>query len=458
MSGQDSGSATPGSKDAGSGVKQTGGGPRQAFRPFDAACLIVGIIVGAGLYETAPSIASSVDTPIKLMLLWFAGGLISLGGALCYTELATAYPRSGGDIVYLNKAYGRWAGFLFAWMQLTIVHPGDIAAMSFVFARYGKQIGWISATGLSDAHLASIAVLALSLINLYGLTLARRAQNGLTIAKLIGLLTLIVVGLLTPSAANNVEALPEQGFPLGVAMVLVLFCYGGWNEMAFIAAEVKQPERNIWRAMVSGMALVCSIYLLANVAFVMALGHEGVAQSSAVAVDVVAARFPTVAPQAVSLLIAVSALGAINGQILTGSRVSYSAGTEYRMFRQLGAWNEQRQVPVVAYCVQMTITLLLINLLAEFTDTLLYMAASVYTFYFFSSLAVIVLRRQDPETPRPYRVLGYPITVLLFAAVCLFMIYSAVTYRPLIAGISLCVMAIGGVAYFLQRESSSREH
>jgi APA family basic amino acid/polyamine antiporter len=429
--------------------------PQPSFRVFDATCLIVGIIIGAGLYETAPQIASSVSRPSNVLWLWVLGGLISLSGALCYTELATAYPRDGGDIVYLRRAYGRWAGFLFGWMQLSIVRPGDIAAMAFVFARYIKAV--MPSSDLTSAQWASLAVGLFTLINLWGVDRARWTQNVMTVLKLAGLILIIAVGLMGPVENGPNEPLWEgEGMPIGVALVLVLFCYGGWNEMAYVAAEVHDPQRNIVRAMLSGMSAVIGLYLLANFAFLHMLGHGGVARSEHVAVDVLAERMPQLAEIGVALLVAFSALGSLNGQILTGARVSYSAGDQYRFFRWLGGWNTRRQTPVQALLLQMVISLALINALAGFADTLLYTALSVYTFYFFSSLSVIVLRYREPQTARPYRVPGYPWTILVFMAACLFMMRSAYLYRPLIAGISLVILIAGLPLYFLSSRTAAR--
>ncbi len=432
-------------------------GPTPSFRLFDITCLIVGIIVGAGIYETAPLIASSVRQPGGVLLLWLIGGLVSLLGALCYAELASAYPRDGGDMIYLSRAYGRWAGFLFGWMQVVIVRPGDIAAMAFVFATYTRRIlpanAWV---GLRPAHLASLAVISFTIINLTGVRQAKRTQNLMTLLKLGGLATVVLIGLAGPVEGTSREPLIEPGFPIGVALVLVLFCYGGWNEIAYIAAEIQNPQQNIRRALVGGLGLVTALYLLTNLAFLVALGHARMAASSAVAVDVVAGRLPHLATVGVGGLIAFSALGALNGQILTGARLAYSAGTEHRLFRLFGSWDEQRQTPRRALVWQAAVTLVLINLLGSFDDTVIYTASTVYTFYFFSTLSVIVLRHRDPDTPRPYRVVGYPWTILLFAGACLFMMYSAIGYRPQIATYSLLLLLAGFPLYLVSQRLPGR--
>ena len=430
-------------------------GPRRTLGVLDATCLIVGVIIGAGLYEMAPLVATSVSTGPQLLLLWLTGGLVSLFGALAYSELATTYPEDGGDVGYLRRAYGDWAGFVFGWMQLLIVRPGDIALMAFVFARYANAL-----LGIDETHAmgrpqigASLAVVLFTGINWLGLREAAGTQNLLTIGKVLGFSFIILIGLLGPASSTGEPAIagtslaapasPLESIGLGVALVMVLFCYGGWNEMAYITAEVRDPRRNILRAMLLGLGTVIALYLLANASFLHSLGIEGLQRSTAVAVEVVAQRMPRVASQAISLLVAVSALSAMNGLMLAGSRIAFTLGRHYPWFRWLGRWNAARQTPVPALLTQSAITLVLINVLGDFANTLIYTAPTVYTFYGFTSVAVIVLRKKDPGTSRAFPLWGYPWTVIIFVAACLFMTHSAVLYRPYVAATSLGLLLLG---------------
>ena len=426
---------------------------------FDTTCLIVGIIVGAGLYETAPDVATSTNQLGFLLGLWLCGGVISFIGSLCYAELATTYPREGGDYVYLSKAYGPWAGFLFGWIQLTIVRPGDIAVMAFVFARYVQAVTGIAlnSTGNTvfiECLFASLAVIIFTAINIFGVREGKWTQNALTVVKAIGLLSIVGIALITPgfhaSETNTVET--AANFPVGVALVLVLFSFGGWNEMAYVAAEIKNPQQNIVRAMTLGLGVVLGLYLLANLAFVHVLGMAGVSASKAVAIDVVAARFPGIAATAVGILIAISALGSMHGLILTGARISYAVGTEHRLFKTVGLWNQKLGTPTRALVLQACIALILINLLETFTRTLLYTAAAVYLFYLFTSLSVILLRLKEPNVERPFRIPFFPWSVFVFAIACGFMTYSAILYKPMVSGVAFLIILLGLPVYFLQKQ------
>jgi basic amino acid/polyamine antiporter, APA family len=236
---------------------------------------------------------------------------------------------------------------------------------------------------------------------------------------------------------------------MSLALILVLFTYGGWNEMAYVAAEVKNPRRNIVRALVTGTVAVITLYLLVNGAFLYTLGYAGLAGSKAVASESISTVFPTVGSRLISALVCISALGAVNGLVFTGARISYAMGEDYRMFRALGRWDPRTGTPVWALAVQGIIALGLILAFGGYLDAVLYTAAAVYAFYLGTSLSVLVLRFREPEVERPYRVTGYPLTPLIFSGVCGFLIYSSINYARAFKPTSLKVLAVMLVAGLL---------
>jgi APA family basic amino acid/polyamine antiporter len=441
--------------------------PKKELSVFDSTCIIVGIIIGAGIYETAPTVAGSVNHWWAVPAIWLIGGFLSLAGALCYAELATAYPQEGGDYVYLSKAYGRWAGFLFAWLQLTIVRPGDIALMAFIFARYAQQL-FGPAAQTADPHslptnliYATVAVVILTFINILGVREGKWTQNLLTVVKVLGLMAILVAALATPHQSvdsPNVAALGST--PLSLAMILILFTFGGWNEVAYVAAEVKEPSRNILRALVFGMVGVILLYLIANSAFLYALGHGGMVGSKAVATDTIRAAFPKYGSRIIAAIICISTLGAINGLVFTGARISYALGVDHWAFRLLGKWDSRKGTPTWALAVQGVIAVALIVALRSFLDTILYTAAAVYSFYMATCLSVIVLRFKQPHIKRPYNLTGYPVTAIIFCAVCAFLIYSAVSYalhnKPISLIVSSSVFLTGVLVYRLTGKRGSK--
>lgn len=426
--------------------------PTPQLSLFDAVCLIVGIIIGVGIYQMSPTVATGVGGPWALLGLWLLGGLLSLCGALCYAELASAWPREGGDYVYLSRAYGRWAGFLFGWAQLAVVRPGDIAVMAFAFATYAAAcFGAPRLPGILSAEqaLAAAAVVGLTVLNVLGVREGKWTQNLLATVKALGLVLIVAAALAAPVRPQPASA-PES-IPWSLALIFVLFTYGGWNEMAYVAAEVKQPQRNIVRALVLGLGAVTALYVLVNAAFVHALGFEGLRASEAVGVDAVRGVFPETGARLVSALIGVSALGAVNGLIFTGARISYALGAEHRLFGWLGRWHPRRGTPAAALLAQGALALALVLALGSFVGAVLYTASAVYAFYLGTSLAVIVLRRKEPHAPRPVRVPGYPWTPLVFAAVCAGLIWSTAVYKPRMALLTGAVLALGGVLWVWSR-------
>jgi amino acid transporter len=412
--------------------------PQKALSLFDSLCIIVGIIIGAGIYETTPAVAACMGGAAESMAVWLAGGLLALCGALCYAELATAYPDEGGEYIYLSHAYGPWAGFLFGWSQLVIIRPGDIALMSFVFARYAAAL-YAPLPNMGMFYAAG-AVAVLTAINILGVRESKWTQNTLTVVKLVGLLFIVVVGWLAPGG----QVQPVPGHPsfggLKLAMILVLFTYGGWNEMAYVAAEIRHPQKNIVRSLVLGTVLVTILYLLANGAFLHALGHGAMAASEAVAVDTVATVLPAGASRAVAVIICISALGAVNGQIFTGARISYALGAGHKVFKALGKWNPRFGTPVAALMLQGLLALGIILLAGSFIDTLLYCAPAVWLFFLATGISLFRLRKKETFLPRPFKVPAYPWIPTLFCSACAFMLFCATAYAFSQQSIELLVL------------------
>ncbi len=391
------------------------------------------------------------------------GGLFSLCGAMCYAELASAFPRTGGDFVYLREAYGAWAGFLFGWLQMVVIRPGDIAIIAFAFATYFQA--WMHGGSKVTHDLSSVyaagAVVVLTTINIMGVQQSKWTQNLLTSLKVVGLLGIVALAFLVPTPENMVESFAKDAassLPMSVALILVLFTFGGWNEMAYLAAEVKHPERNLVRALVCGTVVVTLLYLLINGAFLRVLGLEGMSQSPAIATETVEALLPNLGGKLVSLLICVSTLGTVNGMILTGSRINYAIGTEHSTFRGLGHWDSRTGTPTIALALQGAITLVLIFMLGSFISAVLYTSAAVYIFYLATSLAVPVLRKKQPDVVRPYRVNLYPLPLLVFASICVFLIYSAILYNPRMAGFVGMLAIIGLAIYCWEKNRENRPH
>lgn len=449
------------------GFDSAPGQPSRQLTLFDSICIIVGIIIGAGIYRTTPDIASCVPSASALVAVWLLGGLLSLLGGLCYAELATTYPHAGGDYVFLTRAYGRRMGFLFAWSELWIVRPGSIGMMAFIFAQYARELlpGLSQHARADEMILAGAAISVLTLINVLGIREGKWTQNLLTTLKVLSLALIFLVGMvLVPWLGQAPEGTMEAAeAPLSsnfrLAMILVLFTYGGWNEMAYVAAEVKNPRRNILRALILGTLAVTAIYVLVTAAFVQGLGFVGVQQSQAVASDLLRIPFGDWGGKAIALIICVSVLGSMNGQILTGARVYYAMGRDHPGLSVLAEWHPQRNTPIRSLLIQGVISLTLIGALgwyeSGFINLLNFTTPIFWTFFGLVGFSLFVLRVRDPERERPYRVHLFPLVPLIFCASCGFMIYSSVSYavehRTFEAVWAIAVLVIGaGVSLFLR--------
>lgn len=482
--------------------------PRRQLSLFDSVAIIVGIIIGSGIYETTPLIASNVTGPGWLLLVWVLGAVLSLAGALCYAELITRYPMDGGDYVYLNQAFGgRW-GFLFAWAQFWVVRPGSIGAMAYVFGQYANRLLSLDDVIPYPQTVYACAAIALpTLLNMAGAKEGKWTQNILSAAKVLGLLALFVVAVIgsirmsqsdesasgdapvpavernaseeavEDSAAGEDAAAPAHSF--GLAMILVLFAYGGWNEIAFVAAEVREPRRNILPALVIGLAVVALVYVLTVCAFLAVLGFEGVREPG-VAANTLQRVMGTAGAKAISLLVCVSALGAVAGQIFAGARIFYAFGREHRMFAPLGVWNARFDTPLRSLAAQGLITLALAVLFgtplwahlvgdtsaasqagqAAFEPLVRFTTPAVWFFFLMVGLALFKLRDARQGEPDAFRVPWYPFTPFVFCLSCVALLQSSVLYayhhRSYEAFWSLGILAVGLVlALFSRRQSTA---
>jgi amino acid transporter len=389
---------------------------------------------------------------LAMVGLWAAGGLLSLIGALCYAELATAYPHDGGDYVYLTRAFGRPMGFLFAWAQFWIVRPGSIGAMAYVFARYANELWPLGEGAVALMIWATVSVVALTVINILGVQQGKWTQNLLTAVKFGGLLAIVAIGMLmrAPVAAPAQSGGGQADYRL--ALILILYAYGGWNEMAYVAAEVREPRKNILRSLVVGTLAVTGIYVLVNLAFAHALGFAGFAGAKAVAAEVLRLRFGGWGGRAISVLICISALGAINGLIFTGARITYAMGRDHRIYAWLGQWSERRGTPVRSLVIQAGMTLALMIAFgwkSGFGAMVNFTTPVFWIFFLLVGLTVFVLRWREPGVERPYRVPLYPVLPILFCASSLFMLHASVTYameiRSVEAMVSMGILAVGVV-------------
>ena len=465
---------------------------------LDTSSIIVGIIIGSTIFLKSPAISAAAgvhttaalqhwfqwpagDDPsglfwahlIGIVTIWLLGGLIALIGALCYAELSTALPQEGGNFVFLTQAFGRSTGLAFAWAEFWIVRPGNVGAIAFVAATFALPLIPDSVkgmmTGRQEAGLAVVFIAGLTVVNLFGIQMERWTQNVLTAAKVLGLVFVALVALiwLSPGSAP-IPNDPKQVVPWWLAFVFVMFAYGGWSDMPYVAAEVENPRRNLTRALLLGTGAVLATYLLLILGCVRGLGLAGLYESKNIASDVLQRTFGAWGNRAISLLVVVSCLGAIHGMLFTGARVFYKLGNEHPLFAWLGKWQTASEVPARSLLAQSAVTIALVVWFGSNADAFDRLVIFTGPFYWgFICLVVfglVVMRDRGELTDERYRVPLYPLPPLLFCGACLWMAYSAIDYafkeRPpeglWAVGVILSGAALLAVDCYLLRSSAPK--
>ncbi|WP_416637366.1 APC family permease [Pseudomonas sp. OHS18] len=429
---------------------------------IDGVALLVGVVIGVGIFGFPPLVAQHADNAFVYIGLWLAGGLVMLVGALCYAELGAGYPDRGGEYHYLNLAWGRQVSLLFAWARGTVIQTGAIAVVAFIYGDYAQRLLPLGEYG--SAWHATLMVLALTALNILGTHQSKRLQVLFTGITLLVLVTVVLAGLLlaeplaeiAPAAtgsSNNLAAM------LGMGMVFVLLTYGGWNEAAYLSGELRNPGRNMSRVLLLGTLVVTGVYLLANLVFLNIFGLEGLRQSSAIGADLMTIVAGPWGGVLLSVLICSTAISTLNATILTGSRVYYALGRDVPQLSMLGAWNDRAATPVRALLVQCVITLplLLFGALSEngVQSMVAYTAPVFWLFMCLTALALLRLRRLQPNRNRPFSAPLYPVLPLLFAASCLGLFWASALYAGVGALLGLAILAAGLPLLLLQRPAEA---
>ena len=419
---------------------------------WDGIALLVGVVVGVGIFGFPPLVARHAASPAIYMAFWLIGGALMLIGALCYAELGSAYPHQGGEYHYLNRAWGPRVGFLFAWSRGMVVQTGAIAAAAFIYGEYATDL--LPLGSHSAAIHAAMVVLATTALNVAGTRESKNVQHVFTAITLGTVALVIAAGLFaadthlhTWSVLQNqpIEHDPAAAWAMG--LILVLLTYGGWNEAAYLSGEIERPGRNVSRILVAGTLIVASIYILANWAFLTIFGLQGLRDSHAVAADLMRVVAGPYGGVGLSVLICLTAICTINGSVLTGGRVYFALGRDIPKLRGLGKWHAKSQSPRRALVFQAVVVLGLIVAGAgadHAIETMVaYTAPVFWMFMTLVALSVCRLRRLEPDRPRPFSVPFYPFTPLLFAFVCAALTVASVRYAGWGAIAGLTILAAG---------------
>lgn len=440
--------------------KQSAVAPRQLLTVWDGVVLICGMVIGAGIFKLPSMVAGNTASEAMFLFAWVLGGAVSLCGALVYAELAARYPETGGEYAFLSRGAGRGAAFVFAWSRMTVIQTGAIAAVAFVFGDYASQLLRLGEN--SSAIYAALGVVALTLLNVLGTFESKTLQKLMQVLLFAGLVFIGIAGLM--AGAPSKPAAAGSAGPFGLAMIFVFFAYGGWNEAAYLAGEVRDARRNMLRVLVIGLSVITVLYLLVNAGYLAALGLEGMRQSKAIAADAVRVLAGEKSAMVIALIVCLAALTTMNAAIFTGARTNFALGRDFAFFRHMGIWREKGSTPANALLVQGGIALLLVWAGSYtpdgFSAMVAYTAPVFWTFFYLTAVTLFAFRERTTDAPA-FRVPLYPHIPIAFIVMCIYMLYSSIDYvrnpdygpkfgNLVLAG--LVIMAIGIPLYFLARK------
>jgi amino acid transporter len=431
--------------------------PRRTLSDLDVFALTVGIVVGAGIFRTPALVAGFAPDATTMIAAWVAGGLLSIAGALCYAEMAAAWPHMGGDYHFLGRAYGERLAFLYAWARLAVIQTGSLALLAFIVGDYLQVIAPLGAAG--PAIWAGLAVVAVSGLNWLGIRWGAAAQRWLTLVEVAGLVAVIVAGFMV-APAGTAPAPVSEGGAIGLMMVFVLLAYGGWSEAVYVSAEMKAPPRRIAPIMAAALALVTLLYVLVNLAALHSLGFAGLAASDAVAAEVMHRALGDGGAAAISAAVAVAALTSANATAITGGRTAAALGQRVAALRWLGRWDMIRDTPGNALIAQGAVALALVVAGGFARDgfrmAVEYTAPVFWLFLLLVGAALFVLRRRFPEVERPFRVPLYPVLPAVFCATTAYLLWSSLAYTGWGALAGVAVLGAGAVLLLFLKPEEER--
>ncbi len=417
----------------------------------DSIAIVVGITIGGGIFLAPNLVARSLPSATMMLAAWVLAGAVSFAGALACAELGAAFPATGGQYVFLREAYGPGAAFLCGWSAFTVSRSAQTAWMAVVFSLY---VSYLMPLGAVAAKVLSLAVLALfTWVNYRGAKLGAEIQNAFTVAKVVGILIIVGAAMVfgrPAGAAETASAGPISASSFGVALIACLLCYDGWVQVSFVAGEIRDPQRNVVRALVIGMAAVMTVYLLSNIAYLRVLGVAGIAASERVGADAAAQVLGGAGGRVVSLIILVSILGTLNGCCLTTPRMYFAQAGDGLFFRSFSRVHPSYGTPGFAILAQSGWAAVLL-LTGSYESLIDYALFGTWIFYGLMVGGVMVLRRKRPDVPRPYRMWGYPATPLLFLAITILFLGNMIITKPAPALTGLGLILTGVPAYLAWR-------
>lgn len=426
--------------------------------PIAATSIVVGIVIGTGVFLKSAIMSQTVNSPVMVLWAWIAAGILSLAGALTYAELGGLFPKAGGEYVYLKEAYGPMTAFLFGWMRFAIGTPGSIAAFAVGGATFASKVFNLEVVG-GRVSFAIILILIFSALNCLTIAFGGKLQSVMTAIKL-ALIAVVIGGIFSASNTGTFEHISSvpavwPGISaFGTAMLAALWAFDGWNNLTFVAGEIKNPSRNVPLSLILGMLLVLAIYSLANLAFFYAIPMTEVLISNS-------KSFPDALPVAtkaaatfigengiwfLSIALFLSAIGAMNGSILSGARIPFAMAQDKIFFQSLAVLHPKTRVPYISVIVQGLIAIALAST-GTFDQLTDYVVFSGWLFYALATYSVFIFRKKLPDAPRAYKTLGYPALPIVFIISAAFLLINTIITSPAETICGLLIIAAGVPVY-----------
>ena len=424
---------------------------------FDATMIVMGGIIGAGIFTNPYVVAQQVHTPLLILGAWAVGGLIALSGAFIYAELSSQRSASGGQYVYLRDALHPWVAFGYGWSLLFVIQTGGMAAVALIFANHLFELIGARVTDFRAALLASAALALLTIINCIGVRAGSVTQNVFMILKLIAIAALVAFGLMVrgpePSGAVAINAVSsitiwQSLIAFGAALIPAQFAYGGWQTACFVAGEVREPRRNLPRGLLFGVLGVIVVYLSVNYVCVHALGAEGLARTKTPASAVMRLALGERGARFLAAGIAISTIGFLSQSMLTAPRVYFAMAEDGLFFKQL-AWLNRARVPAIAIALQGGLAIVIVLVASRFEQILNYVVSVDIIFFGLTAVCVFVFRKRTHGRGDFFRIPGHPVTTAFFIIACCVITFSIVYKEPLNCAVSLGIMLAGVPAYFV---------
>jgi basic amino acid/polyamine antiporter, APA family len=425
----------------------------RAIGYLGATAIVVGTIIGSGIFLVPHNVAMHVGTPGSLFAVWVVGGLLSLAGALSLAELGAALPEAGGVYVYLREAYGKGFAFLYGWGMLVVIHSGSVATLAVAFGIYSGT--FLPLTPLERKLVASAVVAVLTAVNVFGVRSGSAVQTLFTFAKLAGLAIIVGSAVFARGVRPLASSLPlptphTTVSSFGIALIGVLWAYEGWHMLSYTAGEVRNPARVLPRSFFLGTLLVVLAYLSANLAYLRVLTLSALAQHERVAATAMEILVGPRGRLFVSALILCSIFGALNGTILTGPRAYFAMARDKVFFSSVGRVHPRFKTPALAVLIQGVLSIVL-AVSGTYEQLYTYVIFSAWIFYGAAVMAVLVLRRQRPNLERPYRIWGSPFVPIAFALAALAIVANTLVTKPRESGVGLGIILLGLPIYFAWR-------